>query len=305
MVDGEGAGCDMRNIQPAALPLRLRLAQIRAYVWRFRSLTLAHGLFDGADGQRILRRRLFGFELAVDVARGNPQRLLILEGERFVLERRLVRGLLRSGMHAVDVGANIGYYLLLLARAVGSGGTVSCFEPDPENLVELERNARLNRLSGVRIYPAAVGAEDTTVELRGGINSTVGAGGELHVSLVRLDSVVTRPVDFLKIDVEGYEGHVLAGARQVLAHDRPELFLEVHPSLLVPPYTVDQVLRELGLLYERIELHEIAPAEGLRGKLRARYLNRGIRRVSDPEALLATCREGRREDPFWVVCRRP
>jgi FkbM family methyltransferase len=287
-----------------ALPLRLRLAQMRAFLWRFRSLALAHGLFDGIGGPRILRRRLFGFELAMDVARGNPQRLLILEGERFVAERQLVRRLLRPGMHAVDVGANIGYYMLLLAQAVGPGGTVSCFEPDPDNLVELERNVRLNGLASVRIHPAAVGAENTTVELRGGINGTVSAGGELRVPLVRLDSAVTRPVDFLKVDVEGYEGHVLAGARQILTQDRPNLLLEVHPALLAPPHTVDAMLRELGGLYERMELHEIAPEENLRDKLRARYLGHGVRRVADPEALLAACRVGQREEPFWAVYHR-
>jgi FkbM family methyltransferase len=208
-------------------------------------------------------------------------------------------------MHAVDVGANIGYYLLLLARAVGPDGTISCFEPDPDNLIELERNVRLNSLTNVRVYPAAVGAQDATVELRGGINSAIAAGGEIRVPLLCLDSTAKRPVDFLKIDVEGYEGHVLAGARQVLTQDRPNLFLEIHPSFLASPYTVDEMLRELGRLYERIELHEIAPEESFGDKLRARYLNHGVRRVADPEALLATCRAGRREEPFWAVCHRP
>lgn len=288
-----------------ALPLRLRLAQIRAFIWRFRSLALAHALFNGSGRSLILQRRLFGFELAVDVARGNPQRLLILEGERFLAERQLVRHLLRPGMHAVDVGANVGYYLLLLARAVGPEGTVSCFEPDPENLIELERNVRLNGLTHTRIHPAAVGAEDTIVELRAGINSTITTEGELRVPLVQLDSTVRRPVDFLKIDVEGYEGHVLAGARQVLTQDRPNLFLEIHPNLLAPPFTVDEILGELGGLYERIELHEITSEESLRDKLRARYLGHGVSRVSDPEALLAACRAGRRNEPFWAVCHRP
>src|SRR5262245_49887087 len=293
------------NTLAAALPLRLRLAQVRSFLWRFRSLALAHSLFDNAGRSRILQRRLFGFELAVDVARGNPQRLLMLEGERFVLERQLVRRLVQPGMHAVDVGANIGYYLLLLARAVGPDGKVSCFEPDPENLVELERNVRLNGLANVRIHPAAVGAENRTVELQGGINSAIAPGGELCVPLVSLDSAVTRPVDFLKIDVEGYEGYVLAGARQILTQDRPNLFLEIHSRQLASPLTVDEMLREQGLLYGRIELHEIAPEESLGDRLRARYLNRGVRRVVDPEALFAMCRAGRREEPFWVVCHRP
>jgi FkbM family methyltransferase len=290
---------------PAApLPLRLRLAQTRVFLWRFQSLALAHRLFDGADGPLVLQRRLFGFEVAVDVARGNPQRLLLLEGERFIAERHLVRGLLRPGMHAVDVGANIGYYLLLLAQAVGPDGTVSCFEPDPENLLELERNVQLNGFTNIRIHPAAVGAEDTTVKLRGGINSAITPEGEIEAPLVRLDLTAARPIDFMKIDVEGYEGHVLAGARRILDEDRPNLFLEIHPGLLAPPYTVDELLGRLGSLYERIELHEITPENSFRDKLAARYLGRGVRRIADPETLLAVCRTGRREEPFWAVCRR-
>jgi FkbM family methyltransferase len=291
--------------EAAAMDLRLRLARARAFLWRFQTLALAHRLFDGAPGPRILRRRLFGRELAVDVARGNPQRLLFLDGERFVAERGLVLRLLRPGMHAVDVGANIGYYMLLLAQGVGAGGRISCFEPDPENLIELERNVRLNALSNVRITPAAVGAEDAAVKLRRGINSAVAADGEIEAVMVRLDSAASRPVDFLKIDVEGYEGHVLAGARQILAQDRPNLLLEIHPSQLAPPYTVEELLRGLGELYGQADLQEITPHESLRDKIRARYLGFGVRRIGDSQALLAACRAGRRAEPFWAVCHRP
>lgn len=286
-------------------PWHLRQAQMRAFLWRFQGLTLARHLFDGIHGPCVLRRRLFGFEHAVDVARGNPQRLLFLEGERFIAERHLVLSLLRPGMHAVDVGANIGYYLLLLARAVGPGGSISCFEPEPANLVELERNARLNALPGVRIIAAAAGAEDSSVRLRGGINSAVAADGELRVPLVRLDSVLTTPVDFLKIDVEGYEGNVLAGAQRIVREDRPHLFLEAHPGSPAPPHTVADLLRTLGAFYERIELYEHAPQARLQDKLRARYLDRGVRRIPDAAALLTACGEGRRREPFWMVCHRP
>jgi FkbM family methyltransferase len=286
-------------------PLRLRLARLRALVWRFHTLPLAHRLFAARGGPQILRRRLFGFELAVDVSRGNPQRLLFLEGERFLAERGLIQSLLGPGLHAVDVGANIGYYLLLLARAVGPGGTVTCFEPDPDNLEELHRNATINELANVSILPAAVGAEDSTAALTPGINSSVSTDGEIQVPLVRLDSCLDLPVGFLKIDVEGYEGHVLAGAERILREDRPTLFLEIHPGFLSPPYTVDGLLDGLRGLYGQVKLYEIAPQESLADKLRARYLGRGVRAVPDPVALLADCHAGRRKEPFWAVCHRP
>lgn len=282
------------------------LGRVRAFFWRFHTLALAGRLFEGAPRPRVLRRRLFGHELRVDVARANPQRLLYLEGERFVAERSLVRSLLKPGFRVADVGANIGYILLLFESAVGPGGSVACFEPEPENVAELRRNVEANGFSNVEIFPVAVGAAPGTVSLRSGLNGAVAedGSGDLTVSMVRLDDALPGPVDFVKIDVEGYEGHVLAGAQRLLAEHRPTLFVEIHPGFLAPPTTVDGLFATLGECYGAIRLFEIDPQAGLRAKLAARYLGRGVREIRDREALLADCRAGRREEPFWAVSTR-
>jgi FkbM family methyltransferase len=284
--------------------MRLLLGRLRTSLWRFHTLPLADRLFAGVASPHVLERSLFGLRLRVDVARGNPQRLLYLEGERFMPEREVVRRLLRPGMRAVDVGANVGYYLLLIESAVGPGGSVACFEPEPENLRELARNVEANRLENVRVFAVAVGAEDGRVSMRVGINAAVAgeAGGDFTVPLLRLDSALEGPVDFVKIDVEGYEGHVLAGARRLLREHRPTLLVEIHPGFLASPWTVDGILAELREVQPRIELLEISPQRSFGEKVRARYLGRPVRPVPDPEGLLADCRAGRREEPFWAVC---
>ena len=286
-------------------PLRLQAGRARAFLWRFHTLGLADRLFAGAVRPHILARPLFGHRLWVDVARSNPQRLLFLEGERFLGERRLLRRLLRPGHHAVDVGANIGYYLLLIESLVGPTGSVACFEPEPENLAELERNVRANGFANGRIVPAAAGAAEGRVALRLGMNGAVAAEGEgdVTVPLVRLDAVLPGPVDFLKIDVEGYEGFVLTGARRLRREHRPILFVEIHPGFLAPPWTVDGVLAELRETHPVLEFWEIAPQGSLTEKVRARYLA-GVRRIADPAALLADCRSGRRQEPFWALTPR-
>jgi FkbM family methyltransferase len=282
-----------------------RLGRLRAFLWRFHTLPLADRLFAGLPAPCVLERPLFGLCLRVDVARGNPQRLLYLEGERFMAERTVVRRLLRPGMRAVDVGANIGYYLLLIESAVGPGGAVACFEPEPENLRELERNVEANRLQNVRVVAAAVGDGEGRIAMRTGINAAVAAdcgSGDFTVPLTRLDAALEGPVDFVKIDVEGYEGHVLAGARRLLREHRPILFVEIHPGFLAPPFTVDGILAELREIQPRIELLEIAPQRSFGEKARARYLGRPVRPIPHFEALMADCRMGRREEPFWAVC---
>jgi FkbM family methyltransferase len=283
--------------------LRIRLARLRSHFWRFQTLSLANRLFANTEQPFLLTRRLFGQLACVDVSRGNPQRLLYLEGERFLAERNLLRRFLRPGQRVVDVGANIGYYLLLFEKLIGPGGSVLCFEPEPENLTELERNVRVNRYANVRVFPAAVGAEDGETALRAGINGTVAEDGtgDFTVPLLRLDSALDDRVDFMKIDVEGYEGHVLAGARRILDRDRPALFVEIHPGFLAPPTTVDGLFAELRKTHDAIELWEIASPGGILGKIQARYLGRGARRIRDTESLLAECRAGRRQEPFWAV----
>jgi FkbM family methyltransferase len=298
----------LRVGEPAAAsapPWRARLGRWFSCCFRFRTLALSERLFAGAVQPSVLRRPLFGYELHADVSRASVQRLLWLEGERFIDERGLVRGLLAPGMHAADVGANIGYYLLLIESAVGPAGRVTCFEPDAENLRELRRNLEANRLSNVEVVAAAVGARDGAVSLRAGLNAAVAAAhpGAPTVPLVRLDSALPARVDFLKIDVEGYEGQVLEGARRLLSTDRPNLFLEVHPGMLAPPHTVDGILGALAEHYPRPELFEIAPQAGLGAKVRGRYLGQAVRRIGDVAALLTACRGGQRSNPFWVVCR--
>ncbi|HEV7517126.1 MAG TPA: FkbM family methyltransferase, partial [Thermoanaerobaculia bacterium] len=146
---------DLDTAPAPAGSFQLRLARLRAAFWRFRTLELSHRLFADTSRPTLFERPFFGYRLLVDVSRSNAQRLLYLDGERFMAERFLLRRLLRPGFKAVDVGANIGYYLLFMARLIGERGSISCFEPEPENLAELTRNIRRNGLDNVRVFPLA------------------------------------------------------------------------------------------------------------------------------------------------------
>jgi FkbM family methyltransferase len=287
-------------------PWSARLGRLRAFFWRFHTLRLAERLFGSVQGPCVLERPFLGYTLSVDVSRSNTHRLLYLEGVRFLGERELIASLLRPGQRVADVGANIGYYLLLFESLVGPGGKVDCIEPEADNLAELERNLRRNGFANARILPVAAGSSDGVVTLRQGVNGTVvpDGSGPVQVPLRRLDSVLEEPIDLLKVDVEGYEGHVLRGAQRLLARRRPTLMIEIHPGFLSPPYTIDDILGMIREVQPAIELHEISPQQGLAGRIAARYGGRAVRRVPDPGQLLADCRVGRRQEPFWAVARR-
>src|SRR5205814_1290703 len=119
---------------------------------------------------------------------------------------------LRPGARVVDVGAHIGYYTCLTARAVGAGGVVHAIEPAPENVEVLRRNVELNALPQVTIHPVAASAtaETRTFRLTHSSDSHGFYGhplahdvGSIDVPAVPLDDVVEPPVTAIKVDVEG------------------------------------------------------------------------------------------------------
>lgn len=150
---------------------------------------------------------------------------------------RLLMNEVREGDVVADVGAYIGLYAVALARRVGPTGRVLAFEPEPTNFAALRAHVELNGLTGtVRLFPVAVGQSEGRVAFSAGSSQSClgdGPGRRIEVDSLRLDSIVRDgPVDILKIDVEGFEEHVLRGSATLLADSRRRprvIFVEVHP----------------------------------------------------------------------------
>jgi FkbM family methyltransferase len=135
----------------------------------------------------------------------------------------------------IDVGANIGLSAITLARLAKR---VIAFEPSPPNVEYLRRNLMLNGIDNVEVVAAAVSTKAVGLPFhvaQFGAGSHVVSSGHLLPSLatidvpaVELDQFDFPPIDFIKIDVEGHEPEVLAGARRLLARDRPLIQMEVN-----------------------------------------------------------------------------
>lgn len=144
--------------------------------------------------------------------------------EKAALARFL--GLLRPGQTVVDVGANVGLYTLAAARAVGPGGRVVAFEPEPRNCARLQRNVEANGHANVTVVQAAVGEASGRARLYLGGDSGVhsllaerAGGPAVEVEVVALDEYCEREglvPDVVKVDAEGAELAVLRGLRRTL-----------------------------------------------------------------------------------------
>jgi FkbM family methyltransferase len=142
---------------------------------------------------------------------------------------RLVTALTAPGDHVVDVGAHMGNHSVYWALA---GRRVTAFEPNPDVAEILERNVRRNGPPGsVAISSLALGAHAGPGRL------VVGDPGNLGevavepddagpVEVVRLDDLDLEPFSVLKVDVEGHEADVLAGATATLSRHRPYVVAE-------------------------------------------------------------------------------
>lgn len=155
-----------------------------------------------------------------------------------------VKQLVAPGMVAYDVGANIGYITLLLARQCAERGMVFAFEALPANIERLRQHVRLNQLDErITVVPGAVADRVGSIEFLVGVSNQTGkaagsAGratrdqGTLVVPAVSLDAFVYQDgapaPQVVKVDIEGGEVLALPGMRRVLAEARPILLLELH-----------------------------------------------------------------------------
>jgi FkbM family methyltransferase len=149
---------------------------------------------------------------------------------------------LRPGAVFYDVGAHIGILSMLAARIVGTTGAVFAFEPDPDNVVRIEENARRNMLSQIRAIPCAAWSSGGRLQFeRASPQSSrnEGAlatepkpcgGNVIEVDAIALDDFAREhpPPTLIKIDVEGAEASVLRGSEEIFSSIRPALICEVH-----------------------------------------------------------------------------
>lgn len=144
---------------------------------------------------------------------------------------------LKEGSIVVEVGANIGTHTVPLAHLVGRAGRVHAFEPQRLTFQLLNANLALNHCVNAHAHRNAVGRAPGSLRLKsynpdqignyGGLALTEAADGE-STPIVTLDAMraETGRVTLLKVDAEGSEGEVLAGATTVLRQDRPVLYVE-------------------------------------------------------------------------------
>lgn len=194
-----------------------------------------------------------------------------------------VMSVLKPGDHFLDIGANWGLYSLGAARRVGSAGRVIAIEPGPRQISLLQQNVDSNAFASLITVVDEVCSDspgqriDFYVAPEGSmVDSAVAKPGREARPVTRdttsVDDLVARyqlHPGLLKIDVEGFEHHVIKGACGTLQRHRPILFIEFHPEELVMCGTSTRaVLTELEKLGYASPAPQLQNADSIpRGRL--------------------------------------
>lgn len=201
-------------------------------------------LGDGAKDDVL--RRLEAEPVFLPIIHGDATYELPYTGRNAGIEREQSRGLffeaaeleelrkvVKPGAHIVDVGANTGNHTIFFAGPMQAASVIP-FEPLPAAASALVAAVERNGLKTVDLSRLGMGVSDRDDRAalmfsgRGGLGATsLVAKAEGEIVVAPLDSMVTGRVDLLKIDVEGMEMKVLAGAARLISRSRPLIFIEV------------------------------------------------------------------------------
>lgn len=175
----------------------------------------------------------------------------------------LMQEYVQKGNTVLDIGANIGFFSVVLSHIVGEEGRVYSFEPVPANLELL--NTNINRLynKNVTVFNKALGKTSGYISMqseRGNMgNSFVVDESQGTVELITLDSLNLTP-SFIKMDVQGFEYDVLLGGLETLKKYRPVMIIELEDSNGSIPTSFKnskensmELLNELGYTLLKIE----------------------------------------------------
>lgn len=182
------------------------------------------------------------------------QRELFLSVQQTNYERHVTDWLKRNietGATAIDVGAHIGYYAVLISSLIGSNGNALFIEPLPEHYKALRDNLETNGFSSTRAIQLAVsdtnGQADFFPASDSGRNSLryneVTDRKPIRIITITLDDLLEKfsidMVDLLQLDVEGAECLIFKGGHSVLTSGRIRTVLcEYHPDQLMQSFGV-------------------------------------------------------------------
>lgn len=260
-----------------SLSMRLALLWARLRLPRAHRLLRSLGVMDNrlwtGEGTRICRGCWHGYRMCLELSDYHQRGAYFFAGLLDASVDLCILHSLAPGDTFIDVGANIGMTALLAAHAVGPGGKVIAFEPNPDVYERLLWHIRENALGQVDARQCALSDREGVLQLT--VPPTMNTGAATLGALParhrgRIGAVYEVPVHigdealgplggapvFIKLDVEGHEPFALRGLERTIREHQPAILLECNVEMLPQNGTsVDELFSMLSALgYQRLTL---------------------------------------------------
>lgn len=192
---------------------------------------------------------------------GDNQELLYLANwhKYFNEEYPTLNSLLSKGDNVVDIGANLGFFTLMISRIIGNEGKIFCFEPSLLTYNKLISNLKINEIQNAYPENFGIGSKDGHYKLKrnkkySGLSSIVVNNSnhvyEEEIKVTTLDNYFLNKnvkIDLIKIDTEGFEPEVLRGAEKVIKNYKPIICIELGGGKFLKSSTeAMQILNQFG-----------------------------------------------------------
>lgn len=218
-------------------------------------------IFSRHQQPRYIKRRIYDYDLYLDVNDPGISRTLLLFGKREIEHKIILNKVLQPGMTVLDIGANIGYYAIMEAKVVGVTGKVIAIEPSPKNIHLLKRNLSLNQCHHVKVMPGAVsdrgGQREFYLSSASNLHTFHNQGSAIHQLTGETIIVTTYSVmevmadhgkpDLIRMDVEGHEVEIINGLLSAIQHHAwsPMILFETHITRYSKDHDMAATLRRL------------------------------------------------------------
>jgi FkbM family methyltransferase len=184
-----------------------------------------------------VRGKTHGYLMKLDLSDW-AQRMTFFLGRYYEIGvQRALSLILKPGDTFVDIGANIGMITMHARSIVGAEGFIHAFEPIPECATQIREHLSINDIANVQLHNCALSDSAGTLAIQITSDHT-GTATLASVALedvrrtvsvdVRIgDNELHGPVDVIKIDVEGFELHVLKGLSRTIGECTPTIITEL------------------------------------------------------------------------------
>lgn len=268
-------------------------------------------------GRRFIERRIHDYRMLLDLDDKGISRSLILFGTREVDHKIILEMVLKPGMTVFDIGANLGYYVLMEMKLIGPSGRMIAVEPSQSNIDLLKKNLELNSYQDIPVVAGAVSDKSGKRELflshQSNLNTfhTIGSGAK-HLSgqtvnvrtytVPELAQIYGKP-DLIRMDVEGHEVEVFNGMLPAVERGNlaPMIIFETHLSRYSADHDMQPPLRRLFAAGYRVRYVASSSERGT-ALIDARGY-RGIARVRTDDVERVIYENVTHDDAVNLICK--